>query len=272
MKLELVRQLWGGDEPSAASFIQFSEFGYSALETGVPAAEDLQRFKQLVKERNFGVIAMVFTAGSSVADHLRSLEIEVERAQQLAPRFVNAHSGRDSWSPAEAKHYFAEALEIERRSGLTIAHETHRGRVLFNPWITRDLLLSFPELKLTCDYSHWVCVAERLLDAETDILELCAQRAHHIHARVGHEQGPQVADPRAPEYQRHLLAHERYWDMIWASQETRGVSVSTLTPEFGPPPYMPTLPFSNVPVTDLKTICDWQANRQRARFSERTQR
>ena len=42
---------------------------------------------------------------------------------------------------------------------------------------------------------------------------------------------------------------------------------STLTPEFGPPPYLHTLPHTNVPVADLAAVCDWMASRQRDRFA-----
>jgi hypothetical protein len=44
------------------------------------------------------------------------------------------------------------------------------------------------------------------------------------------------------------------------------MSVSTLTPEFGPPPYLHTHPETGEPLADLNQICDWMALRQRARF------
>lgn len=269
MQLDLVRHLWGVSGPLPPHLRQFSELGYAAIEAPAPAADALPAFKKMLDESKLGFIPMVFTHGATVQEHVRALEAELERVTPLSPRFINAHSGRDSWSLNEARQFFEAALELEARSGIAIAHETHRGRVFFNPWVTRDLLTSLPELKLTCDYSHWVCVAERLLDTEFEILELCARHAYHIHARVGHEQGPQVADPRAPEYHRHLDAHERYWDMIWDSQQKRGFSVTTLTPEYGPPAYMPTLPFTQAPVTDLAAICEWQAQRSLSRFKQR---
>ncbi len=34
-------------------------------------------------------------------------------------------------------------------------HETHRGRYLFHPTTTRDMLASNAELTLTADLSHW---------------------------------------------------------------------------------------------------------------------
>jgi hypothetical protein len=128
-------------------------------------------------------------------------------------------------------------------------------------------LEALPEVKLCADLSHWVCVCERLLQTEAEIVALAARHTHHIHARVGYEQGPQVPDPRAPEYADHLRAHEQWWDLIWQSQRERGLESSTLTPEFGPPAYLHTMPGTQRPVADLWEICEWQADRQRNRFA-----
>ena len=149
-----------------------------------------------------------------------------------------------------------------------VSNETHRGRILYNPWVTSRMLERFPSLKLCCDFSHWVCVCERLLDTETDIIQQAADHCIHLHARVGYEEGPQVPDPRAPEYQLHVEAHERWWKMVWDSQIARNVSVSTLTSEYGPLNYLHTLPFSQTPVANLWEVCEWQTQRQAARFKE----
>jgi hypothetical protein len=76
-----------------------------------------------------------------------------------------------------------------------------------------------------------------------------------------------VPDPRAPEYQRHLNAHEQWWHIVWDAQIARGQMISTLTPEFGPPDYLHTLPYSNMPVADLREICNWMAQRQTVYFA-----
>jgi len=159
-----------------------------------------------------------------------------------------------------------QALALEQTYGLPIAHETHRSRITFSPWDTSQLLTTFGDIKLTCDFSHWVTVCERLLDRESAILEQCAQHCVHIHARVGYEQGPQVTHPNAPEWAAHLAAHERWWQQIWQAQVQCGMAVSTLTPEYGPPNYHHTLPFSQEPVSDLWAICDWQWHREKAHF------
>ena len=45
------------------------------------------------------------------------------------------------------------------------------------------------------------------------------------------------------------------------------MAVSTLTPEFGPAPYLHLLPHTQTPVADLADICDWMARRQAGRFA-----
>jgi hypothetical protein len=44
------------------------------------------------------------------------------------------------------------------------------------------------------------------------------------------------------------------------------MTVSTLTPEFGPAPYLQLLPFTQVPVTNLADVCDWMARREKTAF------
>jgi len=213
---------------------------------------------------------MIFTGGADVSAHLVSFREQAVAAKTLKPLFINSHSGNDCWSSSEQRAFFSASLAIEAEVGIAICHEIHRGRIFFNPRDTRENLEAFPALKVCADYSHWVTVCERLLDDQPEAFRLAAERCLHIHARVGYEHGPQVPDPRAPEFDRHLRAHERWWDQIWDSQARRGFAVSTLTPEFGPPDYLHTLPYTQVPVANLWDICNWQAKRQAERFATRT--
>ena len=233
---------------------------------------DRKALVRFLKHSGWPWIAQVFsrgfTPGGTVREHLDSLRRQIEDCLEHQPLFINAHSGSDTWSLAETEDFYGAALELEQRFGVTIAHETHRQRCFGNPWTTRSILERFPGLKLTCDFSHWVCVAERLLEDCGPIIQLAAQHCHHVHARVGYEEGPQVPDPRAPEWAGHVDAHERWWDTIWAWQRQHGFAVSTLTPEFGPAPYLHTLPFSQTPAGNLADICDWQARRQAGRFAD----
>jgi len=65
-----------------------------------------------------------------------------------------------------------------------------------------------------------------------------------------------------------LKAHEDFWKLIWKSQKARNFEFTTLTPEYGPIPYTPSLPFTNVPVSDLWEITNFEANRLRKNFYE----
>lgn len=275
MNLQLVRHLWGVDlDDNLNSHVSaWKEVGYDALEFSLRAFSERDVILQLLSKNGFQWIPQIFSndfvPGGSVADHLASFRKQIEECMNHSPLFFNAHSGSDSWSEAQAEEFFGSMLEMEREFGVAISHETHRMRYFGNPWATRDLLRKFPDLKLTCDFSHWVCVAERLLPDCGEIISMAAAQCHHLHARVGYEHGPQVSDPRAPEWAGHLAAHETWWDMVWKSQQQRGMEVSTLTPEFGPAPYLQTLPFTLEPVADLVEVCDWMAIRQAERYQGR---
>ena len=266
MKLVLFRHLWGVEEPWEQAFPKFRAFGYEGVEGGMPAQGDAEHFRDLLGEHGLAYIPQIFTGGKSQREHLDSFREQVAAAKHYCPYMINAHSGLDAFTQEEGERFFEGALEIEAGEGVRIAHETHRGRILYNPWTTERLLSRFDKLQLCCDFSHWVCVCERLLEDQIEIIRECARHCVHVHARVGYEQGPQVPDPRAPEYSLHLEAHEAWWRLIWKEQDARRDSVSTLTPEFGPPHYQHTLPFSETPVSDFREISDWQATHQREAF------
>jgi hypothetical protein len=267
MNLKLVRHLWGVDLKGGFDpyLPRWRELGYEAVEASLRSVPDRAAFLRFLKDSGWRWVAQVFSRefvpGGTVREHLDSLQEQIEECLDAKPLFFNAHSGSDAWSLAEAEDFYGAVLELERRVGLAIAHETHRMRCFGNPWTTRAVLGRFPTLKLTCDFSHWVCVTERLLEDCGETIQMAAQHCHHLHARVGYEEGPQVPDPRAPEWSRHLVAHEQWWELIWASQRQRGMAVATITPEFGPAPYLHTLPFTQAPVADLADICDWMARR-----------
>jgi len=81
-----------------------------------------------------------------------------------------------------------------------------------------------------------------------------ASRVDHIHARVGHAQGPSVAHPFAPEWAEALEAHRRCWGLFGLQRSAASCGPFTITPKFGPDGYLPTLPFTAQPVADLLEI------------------
>jgi hypothetical protein len=72
---------------------------------------------------------------------------------------------------------------------------------------------------------------------------------------VGQEQGPQVNDPFAPEWQIHFAQYEKWWKAIIEDNNKKNTKVFTVTPEFGPLPYMPSMPFTQQPLGN-----QWEIN------------
>jgi hypothetical protein len=97
-------------------------------------------------------------------------------------------------------------------------------------------------------------VAERLMTPELEPVQAMAARVDHIHARVGHAQGPSVGHPFAPEWADALAAHRRCWQLFAQARSTASQGPFTITPEFGPDGYLPQLPFTRQPVADLLEI------------------
>lgn len=264
MKLKLVKSLWGMEGTLPGKIRQIADAGYVAVEAQVPGDDQLPEFLRLLNEHQLEFVAMVIT---EPPDHFASFREKIEKARSLEPLQITVHGGKDWWPFELQKEFFAEALEIERRIGLPVNHETHRGRPMFTPSATARLLREFPELHINADFSHFANVCESLLEDQMVDLALCISRARHLHGRVGHEEGPQVNDPRAPEWAAQLAAHEAWWDEIVLARLTAGAEYFTFNPEFGPPNYMPTLPHTRQPVADLWEVCLWMARRFVTRYS-----
>ena len=177
----------------------------------------------------------------------------------MDPHHIICHGGVDAWSLEQAKDFYTEALGYEANIGIPVAHETHRSRLLHSPWQTAEILNAFPDLNTALDLSHWVVMAERLIDDQLATIELAASRAIHVDARVGHEQGPQVPDPRDPAWLSHVTSFEAWWDLAMTPHQV-------VVPEYGPPPYLPTIPHTGKPVADLWAMCEWAKERLRARY------
>jgi len=273
MNLLIFRSLWTNGFDLDAALADCRTGAFDGVEGPAGDAE----FARKLRDAGVPFIAEITTGGgyvpdrgASLQDHLNSFTCKLEASVGCEPLLVTVLGGSDAWPLQKSVEFFGRALEIAQAFDVALSFETHRSRPTFNPWVTRDLLDQLPDLQLTCDFSHWCCVTERLvMDDDPELLTKIAKRTWHIHGRVGYDQGPQVPHPGAPEYRKPLEAHERWWDAIWTVQEESGAAVSTLTPEFGPDGYLHTLPFGGQAVADLDEINHWMALRQRERFARR---
>lgn len=253
MQLKKYKSFWGMEGTYEQNFARAAEAGYDGIECRMPPIEQESAFRELLMRYRFSYIAMIFTAG----DHAASFAEQVARAATFHPQSITSHSARDCMSEEEQDRFFEHALEVERRHGVPVGHETHRQRAMFTPWTTARLLRRFPELKITADFSHWTNVCESLLEDQDDALAIAIDRTIHLHGRIGYAQGPQVPHPGAPEYAAELNTFTGWWQRIYERSRDLGAGVFTFMAEFGPPGYMPTLPFTNQPVTDLWEVNDW---------------
>lgn len=169
------------------------------------------------------------------------------------PLYINCHSGKDYFTYEQNKAFIDHTSEASAKSGIPIYHETHRGRMLFAAHIARNFIEKNPSLRLTLDISHWCNVHESLLQDQEETVRLALSRVGHIHSRIGHEEGPQVNDPRAPEWEAAVKAHLAWWDIVVEHKVKSGETLTVLT-EFGPPNYLPTLPYTTRPVADQWAI------------------
>ncbi|MEN9949983.1 MAG: hypothetical protein RLY85_735, partial [Bacteroidota bacterium] len=72
---------------------------------------------------------------------------------------------------------------------------------------------------------------------------------------------------RAPEWQEAFNAHLNWWDQIVTRKTKEGKSVTILT-EFGPPNYLPTLPYTQQPLADQWAINAYMMQFLKKRYSK----
>ena len=171
----------------------------------------------------------------------------------LAPLKITLITGSDSWDEVEQHRFLETVLDQVDACSITVTLETHRSRSLFDPWRMPSWLARHPRLRLTADLSHWCAVSERLMTPELPPIQAMAARVDHIHARVGHAQGPSVSHPFAPEWAQALESHRRCWQLFLDRSAMPGRPI-TMTPEFGPDGYMPLHPFTAAPLADVQLL------------------
>ncbi|SHJ94783.1 sugar phosphate isomerase/epimerase family protein [Pseudozobellia thermophila] len=255
-KLLFFQTDWGRSTSWDAFCEKTKAAGYDGLETWFP--KDEREAEELREALNKYDLQVGFLNGTDKSvpfeESLRAYTENFKNIIAWKPAYINCHTGSDFFSFEQNKAFIDAANKIARKNKVRIYHETHRGRFSFNLPDTQKYLSAIPELKLTLDISHWMVVHESLLQSQDSELNEIIDRSSHIHARVGHAEGPQVSDPEAPEWKKAVGRHLDIWEKIirkkWETQD-----FFTVTTEFGPPDYMPTLPYTRVPVSD-----QWKAN------------
>jgi sugar phosphate isomerase/epimerase len=259
MQLLYAKSNWEVPGVSLADFLaRTAADGFDATEIHLPGRpESPDEIALRHADLGLKLVAQITTTGSTPQDHRASLAAHFHHACLTQPLFVNCHTGRDIFSHEDNLGLFQLGQALSEASGVRLRHELHRGRALFSGPDTKRYLEAIPDLQLTADFSHWFCVHESDLKDQSQNTAAAVQAAAHIHARVGFREGPQVGYPLSPANRPWLDLHMALWARIIAARKAEGCAYLTITPEFGPAPYMPTCSADDQVVADPWALNVW---------------
>lgn len=249
---------WGNENLDWAAFLRkVAAAGYDGVEASLPPDPAVQKkMAQLARDFDLKLIGVHWDTGTpDFNTHRKELQARLLSLTKVSPMFITSHTGKDHFSFEQNAELLLLARQISESTGVTILHETHRGKFSFAAHCTQTFLAALPWLQLTLDISHWFNVAESFLQDQDEALTLALSRTRHIHSRIGFTQGPQVSDPRNPEWQEAVQQHLKCWDKVVAIQEARAAPYLSFTSEFGPFPYM-----SSVPGNTTAAAHQWDIN------------
>ena len=270
-KLTIMATSWGFDGSMDEFCAKVKKEGYDGVELWWPTNNKNTQDEIFTALKKHG-LEIGFLCGGSQEDPQEHLEyykkmIDAAAKQTIQrPLYINNHSGRDHFSFDQNKKFIEHANALAKETGISIVHETHRSRMLFAAHVTKQFIEKIPELRLNLDISHWCNVHESLLADQQATVQMALERADLIHARIGHPEGPQVNDPRAPEWEQVVKQHFEWWDKVVERKKKNGERMVFLT-EFGPPDYMPTMAYTRQPLADQWAINVYMMNLLRKRYS-----
>ncbi len=249
---------WGQEQIAWDIFLKnVKHAGYNGVEASLPIDE---KGKALIlnslEKHGLKFIAQHYeTTEKDFGEHCRQYEQRLRNLASAKPLFINTQTGKDYYTFDQNKKLIDLARNISTATGVKVLHETHRGKFSFAAHITSQYLHKIDDLRITLDISHWCNTAESFLHDQQEAVNLAISRTDHIHSRVGYPEGPQVSDPRAPEWQEAVDFHLQCWDKVYALKQKENAACLTITSEFGAPPYLPLLPYTKQPV-----VSQWDIN------------
>lgn len=270
MEIKILSPLWGHEHLPLGGFLDKIKLaGYDGIDTWIPTdrTEKKLLFDYLQKHEMYMVSHQHRAEGSTLKKFKASFIKNLYECAGPCPLLINSHTGRDYFTFEQNLELVDAAQELTVKTGIKVVHETHRGRLGYSPQMTIGFFAARPGFSITADFSHWVCVTESMLENFKPIVDEAIKRSYHIHARVGFEQGPQVADPRAREWGYALNHFLTWWDQIVLNNTQIGRDILPITTEFGPEPYMPKAPFSVKPMANQFEINCYMKDLLRERYS-----
>ncbi len=261
---------WGSETLEVKTFVeQVKHAGYDGVEYAIAQNSDMNAvdtFWNLAQQKGLSIILQHFdTFDADFNEHLEKYQSWFEKISQYPCVKINSQTGKDYFTFEQNQKLIEFTFQYAKLHDVEIVHETHRNKFSFAAHITKTFLEKIPDLRVTLDISHWVNVAESYLEDQQQAVDLAISRTDHIHARVGFPEGPQVTDPRAPECKEALDKHLYWWDAV-IEQKSKTDQPLTITPEFGPYPYLTHLPHSFKPIANQWDINVYMMNLLKTRY------
>ncbi|SHN06627.1 hypothetical protein SAMN04488057_10611 [Cyclobacterium lianum] len=267
MPIKFYAPLWGNALPFDSFCQNVKDAGYDGVEMELPLEQkEKKKVLETLNDHELELIGQYYQSfEADPRENLKSYERYLRHLIAAEPVLINCQTGKDFFDfEANARH-FGLAAALSSQSGIPITHETHRGKCLYAAPIAKKYFERLPELRICLDISHWCNVHESLLEDQRETVELALSRTDHIHSRVGHAEGPQVNDPRAPEWSDALQAHLEWWDRVVQRHREEGGTLR-ITTEFGPFPYMPCLAYTQMPLASQWDINVYMLNLLKSRY------
>lgn len=256
MNIRFYCTVWGNTLPFEDFCKRVRSAGYDGVEMDLPEDDVVAREKvRILKDHGLRYIGQYWQSmEADFKQHRENYRRHLEKLAETGPEFINAQTGKDFFSLDQNLELIEESRDLAKSTGVNVVHETHRGKFLFCLPKCVEAIQAVPDIRITLDASHWCNVHESLLADQSDAMRQAMLATTHVHARVGHPEGPQVNDPRAAEWTDALNAHLCWWDAVVAQHRASGMDL-TITPEFGPAPYMPEMPHTREPLSS-----QWDVN------------
>ena len=275
MNIKFFCPRWGAEHILWEPFLQsVKEAGYAGIEWFPYNEKDNLAVVRLLDQYglSFSIVMTVVGEINNFDHYLAEFEkqllaLSAVRTATTSPLFITAQTGREFYTEEQVDACLACAEKVSKQTGIPIYQETHRNKWAFAAHTVYPRLQKHPALKLTLDVSHWFCVSESYLHDQQPAVELAIKHTNHLHARIGHTQGPQVWEPASGEYAEALGEHLKIWDKWIMKMKESGVPYCTITPEFGPPPYLVFANRPGSPFDEQWRLNAWMKNLLQERYA-----
>ena len=144
--LKIMGTSWGFDGNTDAFCAKAKATGYDGIEMWwTPDAKDRDELFTALKKHGLDIGFLVGSGNTDFAKNLAEFSKNLEAATSQTtqkPLYINCHSGKDYFNAEQCQAFFDVTKKVSAASGISIYHETHRGRLLYSAPIARQYMAS----------------------------------------------------------------------------------------------------------------------------------